>query len=135
MNTSDKVGSTLSELLVEIQNSSRWEDAGSAAHWETLGDGKLSSLERKVVSRPVSARREGWVAGDAERMMDGIFVRPHDRTGASFFLSERGLLRGARVQRKTADQQWDNEFIRKCRGCSVEMGLRLRRGHHQYLRW
>ena len=47
--------------------------------------------------------------------MDGIFVGHHERTGASLFLSERGLLRGTRVQRKTADQQWDNEFIRKCR--------------------
>ena len=44
--------------------------------------------------------------------MDGIF----ERTGASLFLSERGLLRGTRVQRKTVDQQWDNEFIRKSRG-------------------
>ena len=48
--------------------------------------------------------------------MDGIFVGHHERTGASLFLSERGLLRGARVQRKTADQQWDNEFLRRCRG-------------------
>ena len=48
--------------------------------------------------------------------MDGIFVGHHERTGASLFLSERGLLRGTRVQRKTADQQWDNEFIRRCRG-------------------
>ena len=56
------------------------------------------------------------VAGDAERMMDGIFVGHHERTGASLFLSERGLLRGTRVQRKTADQQWANEFIPKCRG-------------------
>ena len=63
----------------------------------------------------VVARREGRVAGDAERMMDGIFVGHHERTGASLFLSERGLLRGTRVQRKTADQRWD-EFIRKCRG-------------------
>ena len=64
----------------------------------------------------VAARRECRVAGDAERMMDGIFVGHHERTGASLFLSEHGLLRGTRVQRKTADQQWDNEFIRKCRG-------------------
>ena len=49
-------------------------------------------------------------------MMDGIFVGNHERTGASLFLSERGLLRGTRGQRKTADQQWDTEFIRKCRG-------------------
>ena len=45
-----------------------------------------------------------------------VEVGHHERTGASLFLSERGLLRGTRVQRKTADQQWDNEFIRKCRG-------------------
>ena len=70
----------------------------------------------KAAFLPVAARREGRVAGDAERMMDGIFVGHHERTGASLFLSERGLLRGTRVQRKTADQRWDNEFIRKCRG-------------------
>ena len=70
----------------------------------------------KAAFLPVAARREGRVAGDAERMMDGIFVGHYERTGASLFFSERGLLRGTRVQRKTADQQWDNEFIRKCRG-------------------
>ena len=59
--------------------------------------------------------KDAW-GGDAERMMDSIFVGHHERTGASLFLSERGLLRGKRVQRKTAHQQWDNEYIRKCRG-------------------
>ena len=82
---------------------------------ESVGGVKLLNLEKKQHFLPVAARREGRVAGDAERMMDGIFVG-HERTGASLFLSERGLLRGTRVQRKTADQQWDNEFIRKCRG-------------------
>ena len=71
---------------------------------------------RTAAFLPVAARREGRVAGDAERMMDGIFVGHHERTGASLFPSERGLLRGTGVQRKTADQQWDNEFTRKCRG-------------------
>ena len=37
--------------------------------------------------------------------MDGIFVGHHERIGASLFLSERGWVRGTRVQRKTADQQ------------------------------
>ena len=60
---------------------------------------------------PVAARRKGRVAGVAERMMDGIFFGHHERTGASLFLSERGLLRGTKVQRKIMDQQWDNEFI------------------------
>ena len=83
---------------------------------ESVGGVKLLNLEKKEAFLPVAARREGRVAGDAERMMGGIFVGHHERTGASLFLSERGLLRGTRVQRKTADQQWDNEFIRKCRG-------------------
>ena len=48
--------------------------------------------------------------------MNGIFVGHHERTDASVFLSESVLLRGTRVQRKTADQQWDSEFIRKCPG-------------------
>ena len=48
--------------------------------------------------------------------MDGIFVGHHERAGVSLFLSERGLLRGTRVQLKTTDQQGDNEFIRRRRG-------------------
>ena len=83
---------------------------------ESVGGVKLLNFGEKAAFLPVAARREGRVAGDAERMMDGIFVGHHERTGASLFLSERGLLRGTRVQRKTADQQWDNEFTRKCRG-------------------
>ena len=69
----------------------------------------------KAAFLPVAARVEGRVAGDAERMMDGIFVGHHERTRASFH-SERGLLRGTRVQRKTAEQQWDNECMRRCGG-------------------
>ena len=42
----------------------------------------------KAAFLPVAARREGRVAGDAERMMDAIFVGHHERTGASLFLSE-----------------------------------------------
>ena len=70
----------------------------------------------KTAFPQVAARREGRMAGDAERMIDGIFVGHHARTGESLFLSERGLLRGTRVQRKTTKRQWDNDFIRKCRG-------------------
>ena len=81
-------------------------------------DGKMPDQQRagKRWTRQAVAARKGRVAGEAERMMDGIFVGRHERTGASLFLSERGLLRGKRVQRKTAHQQWDNEFIRKCQG-------------------
>ena len=91
--------------------------ANCLSRYRILEDGKTAAQRRQAVefgekaaSLPVAARREGRVTGDTERMMDGIFVGHHYRIGAPLFLSERGF------QRKTADQQWDNEFIRKCRG-------------------
>ena len=82
---------------------------------ESVGGVKLLNSEKKqhFYRSPHVVKVEWQVM---RRVMDGIFVGHHERTGASLFLSERGLLRGTRVQRKTADQQWDNEFIRKCRG-------------------
>ena len=51
---------------------------------ETVG--QVVEFGEKAAFPPVAARREGRVAGDAERMMDGIFVGHHERTGASLFL-------------------------------------------------
>ena len=45
-----------------------------------------------------------------------FFAGHRERTGASLFLSERGSPRGKSVQWKTADNQSDNESIRKFRG-------------------
>ena len=95
-------------LLVKVQNDQR--RTGKRWRRQAVEFGVRASF------LPVAARREGRVAGDVERMVDGIFVGHHERAGASLFLSERGLLRGTRVQRKTADLLWDNEFIRRCRG-------------------
>ena len=36
-----------------------------------------------------------------------VLVGHHERTDASSLFSEHGLFRDTRVQRKTADQQWD----------------------------
>ena len=88
---------------------------------------QAADLGERAEFLPVAARREGRVTSDAERMMDGICVGHRDRTGASLFLSESGLLRGTSVQLKTTDQQWDNEFIRKSRGgrgCLLERSLK-----------
>ena len=82
---------------------------------ENIGDVKLLSLEGKQHSyRWRHDAKDAWQA--MRRVMDGIFVAHRERTGAPLLLSERGLLRGTRVQRKTADQQWDTEFILKWRG-------------------
>ena len=78
-----------------------WFDTQRIACRDTEFKPQAVESGEKAAFQPVAARREGRVAGDAERMMDGIFVGHHERTGASLFLSERGLLRGTRVQRKT----------------------------------
>ena len=71
----------------------------------------------KAAFLPVAARREGCLTCDAKRMLMACSLAGHhERICASLFLSERGLLRGTGVQRKIADQQWDNQYIRKCRG-------------------
>eukprot|EP00971_Amphidinium_carterae_P196247 3893890-Amphidinium_carterae.2 len=60
--------------------------------------------------------RQGEAAGAAvERMMQGIFVGHHERTGAALFLS-LAQENGTRVQRKPADEHWDYADVKKCRG-------------------
>ena len=64
---------------------------------------------------------------DAERMMDGIFVGHHEPIGASLSLSERGLLRGTRVQRKPRTSSGTTnsfESAEEFRGCSLEKSLK-----------
>ena len=51
--------------------------------------------------------------------MDGIFVGHHERTGASLFLSERGLLRGTNSGTMTSSEDAE-EF----HGCSSKKSLR-----------
>ena len=95
---------------------------------ETVGGAKLLFFGERAAFLPVAARREGRVAGDAERMMDGIFVGHHERTCASLFFSERGLLRGTRVQREnsrpTVGTVNSSQNVEEFRGCSSEKSLR-----------
>ena len=50
---------------------------------ENVGSVKLLNLERKQHSYRSPHVVKVEVAGDAEKMMDGIFVGHHERTGAS----------------------------------------------------
>ena len=108
-------GSTPSKYLVEVQNSSRTPDqrrTGKRPRRQGVEFGE------KAAFLPVAARREGRVAGDAERLMDGIFVGHHERTGASLFLSGRGIVERPESSAENRIPAVDNEFIRKCRGVS-----------------
>ena len=53
-----------------------WFDTRTGKRWRR----QLVEFGEKAAFLPVAARREGRVAGDAERMMDGIFVGHHERT-------------------------------------------------------
>ena len=88
------VGFTLSELLVE----NRIQADGKTL--ENVGDVKLSSLERAAFLR-VAARREGRVAGDAEREFSGRPRTSNGRTNSS-------------------------KSVEEFRGCSLEKSLSLR---------
>ena len=76
---------------------------------------RLASLARESPSTQWLREGERRAAGDAERMLDGIFVGHHERTGAALFLTSKGVLRGMRIQRR-AEGQWDSAFIASCRG-------------------
>ena len=100
-------GSAHCEVLVEAQNPSRREGAASAAHRKTL-ETSSCRVRRGGTAREARGKRCGE--------NNGLHFRGHHgRTSAAVFFSERGLPRGTRGQRKTADAQRVNENTRKCR--------------------
>ena len=86
------VGSTHSKFLVKVQNSNCWEKRLISDAQESVGGVQAVEFGEKTAILPVAARREGRVAGDTERMMDGIFVGHHERTGASFVVPFRAWI-------------------------------------------
>ena len=78
----------------------------------------------KAAFLPVAARREGRVAGDAERMMDGIFVGHHERTGALLFLPGCGLREFSGKLQTNSGTMNSSENVEEFRGCSSEKSLR-----------
>ena len=51
-----------------------------------------------------------------DRAIMGLYVGTHERTGSSILITENGAVRGGRLQRVPADQEWDWSFARRCRG-------------------
>ena len=111
-----------------VRHSANCQDGKTPDQRRTVKRWRRQAVEfgEKAAFLPVAARLEGRVAGDAE-MIDGIFVAHHERTGASLFLSERGLLRGKRVERKPQTSSGTtNSFdsAEEFRGCSLEKSLK-----------
>ena len=54
--------------------------------------------------------------GAADRMIRGVFVGHHERTGGQLMLTPAGLMRGVGIHQLPESQRWDLKFLRECKG-------------------
>ena len=54
--------------------------------------------------------------GGDQRMLRGVYVRHHERSGAAIFLSSDGVKRGTRIARMLEHERWDRVFSVTCIG-------------------
>ena len=50
------------------------------------------------------------------RMLDGVFVGHHERTGASLFITPNGVARGMGIHQTTPERRYDAKFLETCKG-------------------
>ena len=76
-----------------------------------------------VMFRPVLPKA---LKGTEERMVQGVFVGHHERTGSTLLLSPEGLKRGTRIQRLPESERWNLSFIQSVKGLPWEVAPRQR---------
>ena len=54
--------------------------------------------------------------GEDHRMLRGVYVRHHERSGAAIFLTPDGVKRGTRIARMLEHERWDRVFSVTCIG-------------------
>ena len=54
--------------------------------------------------------------GGGQRMLRGVLVGHHERSGAAIFLTPHGVKRGTRIARMLEHERWDRVFIETCGG-------------------
>ena len=57
----------------------------------------------------------------ASRMTQGLFVGHHDRTGASLYITEKGVMRGKSWTRQSLSDAWDATKWDNLSGTSWQM--------------
>ena len=63
---------------------------------------------------------------EGARMLRGIFVGQHERSGAALMLTPTGVARGVRLARVVEDERWSATFVKTCRGLPWETRPRQR---------
>ena len=105
--------------------------------YRVLNDGKTSERRRTgrqwkrqelefgevTMFRPVLPKAQ---PSSEDRMIQGVYVGHHERTGATLLLTPEGVRRGIRVQRLPETDRWNMDFIKTCRGCPWDAAPRAR---------
>ena len=64
--------------------------------------------------RPVGENNA--MRGGDQRLLRGVYVGHHERSGAAIFLTPDGVKRGTRIARMTEHERWDRVFSATCVG-------------------
>ena len=70
----------------------------------------------KTFYRPVQTKALTKIGRAQMRMLEGIFVGHHERTGAMLFLSPDGVQRGVGLHRKPEKDRYDYDYLLRCIG-------------------
>ena len=102
--------------------------ANCVSRYKLMDDGRTPDQRRcgKTWKRPVVEFGESVhfrpvgeinaMRGGDERMLRGVCVGHHERSGAAIFLMADGVKRGTRIARMLEHERWDRVFSVTCSG-------------------
>ena len=74
----------------------------------------VAEFGESVHFRPVG--ENSAMRGGDQRMLRGVYVGHHERSGAAIFLTPDGVKRGTRIARMLEHERWDRVFSATCVG-------------------
>ena len=85
-------------------------------HGRSVRCGKRPVVEfgESVHFRPVGENNA--LRGGDQRLLRGVYVGHHERSGAAIFFTPDGVKRGTRIARMTEHERWDRVFSATCVG-------------------
>ena len=102
--------------------------ANCVSRYRIMDDGRTPDQRRcgKTWKRPVVEFGESVhfrpvgennaLRGGDQRLLRGVYVGHHERSGAAIFLTPDGVKRGTRIARMTEHERWDRVFSATCVG-------------------
>ena len=81
---------------------------------ERLGNVQWWSLVNQCIFRPVGENNA--MRGRDQRMLRGVYMGHHERSGAAIFLTPDGVKRRTRIARMLEHERWDRVSSATCIG-------------------